>query len=138
MYVQSTLLSTCYRRCSVCWRIWRPNPQNHRWDQQATACNHWNYLLWYWKFPMMHIQHPVKFWSVVHTQSRVLQADWLILENSEKTTLNIKHDLLNLEISIDHSWNRVYLVDWCRQFQLEMCERLQFCYSLQDENIPGF
>ena len=41
----------------------------------------------YWKFPIP-IQQSVKIWSAANTQSRVLQADQLILENNEKATLN--------------------------------------------------
>ena len=58
---------------------------------------------------MVHIQHSVKIYWLSDTQSRVLQADWSILENNEKATLNIndlpavtphhhnkKHDLIML------------------------------------------
>ena len=38
---------------------------------------------------MMLIQHSVNSDWLFDTQSRVLQADWLILENDEKATLNI-------------------------------------------------
>ena len=38
---------------------------------------------------MMLIQHSVNSDWLFNTQSRVLQADWLILENDEKATLNI-------------------------------------------------
>ena len=38
---------------------------------------------------MMLIQHSVNSDRLVDTQSRVPQADWLILENNEKATLNI-------------------------------------------------
>ena len=37
---------------------------------------------------MIHKQHSVEIW-LFNAQSRVLQADWLILENNEKATLNI-------------------------------------------------
>ena len=43
----------------------------------------------YWKFPMMLIQHSVNSDWLVNTQSREPQADWFILENDEKATLNI-------------------------------------------------
>ena len=38
---------------------------------------------------MMHIQHSVNSDRLFNTQSRILQADWMILENNEKATLNI-------------------------------------------------
>ena len=49
-----------------------------------------NYLciVLYWKFLMVHIQHSESDW-LINTQSNVLQADWLILENNEIATLNI-------------------------------------------------
>ena len=37
---------------------------------------------------MIHNTHSVARW-LFNTQSRVLQADWLILENNEKATFNI-------------------------------------------------
>ena len=37
-----------------------------------------------------HAQHSVKSDWLFNTQSRFLQVDWLILEDNEKTTLNIK------------------------------------------------
>ena len=49
----------------------------------------WYYLLMYWKFPMMLINLSVKSDWLFNTQSRVLQSDWLIIENNEKATLNI-------------------------------------------------
>ena len=54
-----------------------------------TACKHWICLLIYWEFPIMLIQHPANSDWLLSTQSRVLQADWLILENNERATLNI-------------------------------------------------
>ena len=53
------------------------------------AFSHCNYLLLYWKFPIMHIQHSAISDWLYNTKSRVLQADWLILENNEKATLNV-------------------------------------------------
>ena len=60
---------------------------------------------------MMLIQHSVNSDWLFNTQSRVLQTDWLMLENNEKATLNIniypittprysvcKSDLLRLNI----------------------------------------
>ena len=47
------------------------------------ACQHWDYLLMNWKFPMMFIQHSVDSDWLFNTQSRVL------LENHEEATLNI-------------------------------------------------
>ena len=44
---------------------------------------------------MMHTQH--SDW-LFNTESRVLQADWLILENNEKAALNIS-TLYNLKIT---------------------------------------
>ena len=38
---------------------------------------------------MMFIQHSVNSDWLLNTQSRVLQADWFILEINEKATLNI-------------------------------------------------
>ena len=38
---------------------------------------------------MMLVQHSVNSDWLFNTQSRVLQADWLILENNERATLNI-------------------------------------------------
>ena len=38
---------------------------------------------------MMLIQHSVNPDWPFNTQSRVLQADWMMLENNEKATLNI-------------------------------------------------
>ena len=35
------------------------------------------------------IQHSVNFEWLFNNRSRVLQADWLMLENNEKATLNI-------------------------------------------------
>ena len=55
---------------------------------------HWNYLLVYWKFPMMLIQNSGNYDWLFNTQSRVVQADWLMLENNEKATLNIN---INIE-----------------------------------------
>ena len=40
---------------------------------------------------MMRIQHSVNSDWLFNTQSRVLQADWLILEFNEKATLNINN-----------------------------------------------
>ena len=48
------------------------------------------YLLMHWKFPMMFIQHSVNADWLFNTQSRVLHADWLMLVNNEKATLNIR------------------------------------------------
>ena len=48
---------------------------------------------------MMHVQHSVNSDWLFNTQSRVLQADWFILEINEKATLNINmpywHPLTN-------------------------------------------
>ena len=41
----------------------------------------------YWKFSMMLLQHPINSDWLFSTQSRVLQGDWLMLENNEKATL---------------------------------------------------
>ena len=41
-----------------------------------------------WKFPMMLIQYSVNSDWLFNTQSRVLRADWVILENNENATLN--------------------------------------------------
>ena len=43
----------------------------------------------YWKFPMILIQHSVNSDWLFNTQSRILQVDWLILENNEKATLKV-------------------------------------------------
>ena len=43
----------------------------------------------FWKCPMMHIQHSIEICSAVQQQSRVLQADWLIMEYNVKATSNI-------------------------------------------------
>ena len=53
------------------------------------ACYHWNYLLIYWKFPIILIQNSVNSDWLCNTQSRALQADWFILEINEQTTFNI-------------------------------------------------
>ena len=53
------------------------------------ACSHWNYFPMYWYFPMMLIQHSVNSDWLFTTQSRVLQAGWLILKYTKKATLNI-------------------------------------------------
>ena len=45
-----------------------------------------SYLL---KFPNDALQHSVNSDWLFNTQSRELQADWLILKNNEKATLNI-------------------------------------------------
>ena len=50
---------------------------------------HWNYLRVYWKFPMMLIQNSGNYDWLFNTQSKVLQVDWLMLENNAKATLNI-------------------------------------------------
>ena len=53
---------------------------------------HWNYLLITWEFPMTliaYIQHSVNTDWLFNTKLRVLQADWLVLENNEKATLDI-------------------------------------------------
>ena len=42
------------------------------------------------KFPMMLLQHSVNSDWLLNTQSRVLQADWFILEINEKVTVNIE------------------------------------------------
>ena len=44
----------------------------------------------YWKFPMVLIEHSVISDWLFNTQSRVQQADWFILDINEKATLNIK------------------------------------------------
>ena len=41
-----------------------------------------------WKFQMMRIQYSVNSDWLFNTHSRVLQADWVILENNENVTLN--------------------------------------------------
>ena len=41
--------------------------------------------------------------SLFNTQSRILQADWLILENNEKATL-IKHMPYCLQVSVHWDW----------------------------------
>ena len=38
---------------------------------------------------LIHVQHSVNSDWLLNTQSRVLQADWLILEINGKATLNI-------------------------------------------------
>ena len=43
----------------------------------------------HWKFPMMLMNHSVNYDWLFNTQSKALLADWLILENNEKATLNI-------------------------------------------------
>ena len=50
---------------------------------------HWNYLLIYWKFPMILTKHLVNSDWLFNTQPRVLQADWFILEINEKANLNM-------------------------------------------------
>ena len=50
-------------------------------------------LLFFWKFPMMPIQPLVNFDWLFNTQSRILQADWFILETNGKATLNINMSL---------------------------------------------
>ena len=60
------------------------------------ACYYWNYLLIYRKFPMMLIHHSADWDLLFNTQSRVLQADWLVLENNEKATLNMNTPYCNL------------------------------------------
>ena len=52
--------------------------------------NYWNYLLIYWKFPLMLIQHSVNSDWLFNTQSRVTQADWFILEFDGKATSSIR------------------------------------------------
>ena len=47
-----------------------------------------SYLL-YWKFPMLHLTLSSNPDRLHNTQTRVLQADWLALENDEKATLDI-------------------------------------------------
>ena len=42
----------------------------------------------YLKFPMMLKQHSVNSDWLFNTQSKVLQTDWLMLENIEKATWN--------------------------------------------------
>ena len=56
---------------------------------------------------MMVTQHSVKCYWLLNTQSRVLQADWFILEINEKATLNINMPLLFQEhvcIAVIPSW----------------------------------
>ena len=53
------------------------------------ACSHWNYFPMYWYFPTM-LSHSVNSDWLFTTQSRVLQACWLILKYTEKATLKIK------------------------------------------------
>ena len=48
-----------------------------------------NYPLLYWKFPIIPIQHSAEIWFLFDTQSKELQADWLILENNEKANIDI-------------------------------------------------
>mgnify|MGYP001800702442 CR=1 FL=1 len=54
------------------------------------------YLLMHWKFPMMFIQHSVNADWLFNTQSRVLHADWLMLVNNEKATMNISMPYCNM------------------------------------------
>ena len=53
------------------------------------ACYHLNNCLKYWKFHKMLYNSKWKSDRLINTQSRVLQADGLILENNEMATLNI-------------------------------------------------
>ena len=69
------------------------------------ACQHGNYALLYWKFPMMH--HWIDAYTTLsqnmigcNTQSRILLADWLILDNNEKATWNNNMPYLELEPSL--------------------------------------
>ena len=57
----------------------------------------------YWEFPMMLMKHSVNSDWLFNTLSRVLIADWLMLENNEKATLNI-----NIHIP-RHTHNTSYL-----------------------------
>ena len=54
------------------------------------ACSSWIYLLMYLKSQRcLYYTSQSKSYQLFNTQSRVLQADWLILENNEKATLNL-------------------------------------------------
>ena len=52
------------------------------WDNviRYAYIGNWNYLIMYWKFLMMFIEHSVNSDWLFNTQSRLLQADWLILD----------------------------------------------------------
>ena len=57
--------------------------------REYSVCKHWNYLLIYLKFPMMHIHHSVNSDWLFNTQSRVLRYDWFIVDINEKAVLDI-------------------------------------------------
>ena len=72
---------------------------------QLILIGHWNYPLIYWKFPMILIQHSVKICWLSNTQSRVMQADLLLLENNEKAifSINMPYRLwINRVFQLDH------------------------------------
>ena len=53
---------------------------------------------------MMLIQHSVNSDWLLNTQSRVLQADWFILEINEKATLNINMSYYSICFSFTRRW----------------------------------
>ena len=58
------------------------------WGQPDKPNRAWKYLLMYWKFYNDALQHSVNSDWWLNTQSRVPQADWLMLENNEKGTMD--------------------------------------------------
>ena len=56
---------------------------------------------------MIPIQHSVKSDWLLNAQSRVLQADWLVLENNEKATLNIRSSMSKAREAADQIMARL-------------------------------
>ena len=59
----------CYEIRLIAW--WNKNMFMNK------ACWHWDYLLLYWKFPLIDIQHSVKIWLVVQHSVKSI-ASWLV------------------------------------------------------------
>ena len=72
----------------------------------------------------MLIQNSVEIWLVVHNQSRMLQADWLILENNEKASLNVNMSYCKL----------LYMM--FRTTYMQMTWRTRFNMSLGLQLVP--
>ena len=60
---------------------------------------------------MMLIQNSVNSDWLFNTQSRVLQDDWLILENNEKATLNISIHILSRALESKSTPTLSFLLD---------------------------
>ena len=73
-------------------------------------------------------QPPVKSYWLFNTPSRVLQADWLILENDEKATLNINMPYTQYEMRVI-----ILLFSVCR----EDMSRVMFVHNVTEVEVKS-